>query len=241
MQVAQHAGADSTVYIIDRDISAREMLASMIRRQGWNVAAFGSAAPFLAHPKAMAPSCLILDMSLPGSGDPEFQSAVYREQPDMPIIFFTGDPGVPRTVRAMKAGAFDFLLKAAGYDELATSIGNALDWSDAAIRRSKQHRGLQEAYRSLTKREGQVMCHVVSGASNKEIAWELGITIITVKAHRGKVMRKMSAGSVAELVKIDSILRGAFPRSADGIQVGLRERKPDLSLILASRHQPLAG
>jgi FixJ family two-component response regulator len=209
----------SIVFVVDDDISVRESLELLIRCVGWQAETFASAAEFLARPKAPVPSCLILDVSLPGLNGLDLQKRVVVERPDMPIIFITGHGDIPMTVRAMKAGAVEFLTKPFSEDALLGAVRQALERSRIALGREAEIRALRECYESLTHREGQVMVLVATGMSNKQIGGELGISEITVKAHRGRMMQKMKADSVAELVKIAARLRitrlaGASPSAA---------------------------
>jgi FixJ family two-component response regulator len=188
------------VFVVDDDVSVRESLELLIRHAGWQVELFASAHEFLARPPAMVPSCLVLDVSLPGLNGLELQKRVAVERSEMPIIFITGYGDVPMTVQAMKAGAVEFLTKPFSDDVLLNAIGQALDRSRQALDREADMRTLRESYASLSRREREVMALVVSGLLNKQVGGELGISEITVKAHRGRVMRKMNAGSLADLV-----------------------------------------
>jgi FixJ family two-component response regulator len=190
------------VFVVDDDISVRESLELLIRSEGWQPETFESAQEFLAHPRALVPSCLVLDVSLPGLNGLELQKRVAVERTDMPIIFITGYGDVPMTVQAMKAGAVEFLTKPFGDNVLLSAIRHALDRSHSALGREAEMRVLHDCYASLTRREREVMTLVVSGLLNKQVGGELGISEITVKAHRGQVMQKMKADSFAELVKM---------------------------------------
>ena len=195
------------VFVVDDDISVRESLELLIGSAGWRPETCASAQEFLARPRALVPSCLVLDVSLPGLNGLDLQRRVAAERPDMPIIFITGHGDVPMTVRAMKAGAVEFLTKPFGDEVLLGAIRHAIERSRAALDREAELRGLQDCYASLTPRERQVMALVVAGRLNKQVGGELGISEITVKAHRGKVMRKMKANSLADLVKMAAQLR----------------------------------
>jgi FixJ family two-component response regulator len=194
--------ASPIVFVVDDDIAVRESLELLIRSEGWQPEIFESAQEFLSHPRALVPSCLVLDFSLPGLNGLELQKRVAVERSDMPIIFITGYGDVPMTVQAMKAGAVEFLTKPFSDNELLSAIRAALERSRVALSREAEMRALRDRYASLTRRERQVMALVVSGLLNKQVGGELGISEITVKAHRGKVMQKMKADSIADLVKM---------------------------------------
>jgi FixJ family two-component response regulator len=194
--------ATPIVFVVDDDISVRESLESLIRCAGWQPEIFASAQEFLSHPRALTPSCLVLDVSLPGLNGLELQKRIAADRIDMPIIFITGHGDVPMTVQAMKAGAVEFLTKPFGDDVLLSAIGNAIERSRSALGQEAQTRALREDYASLTPREREVMALVVRGLLNKQVGGEIGISEITVKAHRGKVMRKMKANSLADLVNM---------------------------------------
>jgi FixJ family two-component response regulator len=191
-----------TVFVVDDDVSVRESLDLLIRAAGWRPEIYESAHAFLARSPAPGPSCLVLDVSLPGLNGLDLQQRIGADRGDLPIIFITGHGDVPMTVRAMKAGAVEFLTKPFGDEVLLDAIAGALDRSRAALDRQAELRGVQDRYATLSQREREVMALVVAGLLNKQIAGELRISEITVKAHRGKVMRKMRAGSVADLVKM---------------------------------------
>ena len=194
--------ATPIVFVVDDDISVRESLELLIRSEGWQPETFKSAPEFLAHPRALVPSCLVLDVSLPGLNGLELQKRVAVERTDMPIIFITGYGDVPMSVQAMKAGAVEFLTKPFGDNVLLSAIRHALDRSHSALSREAEMQVLRDCYTSLTPREREVMALVASGLLNKQVGGELGISEITVKAHRGQVMQKMKADSFAELVKM---------------------------------------
>jgi FixJ family two-component response regulator len=191
--------ATPIVFVVDDDVSVRKSLELLIDSAGWQPETFPSAQEFLHRPRVGAPSCLVLDVSLPDLNGLELQRQL-AERTDMPIIFITGHGDVPMSVQAMKAGAVEFLTKPFNDDVLLDGIRGALDLSRAALRQDLEIRTLRDCYASLTPRERQVMQLVVSGLLNKQVGGELGISEITVKAHRGQVMRKMKADSLPDLV-----------------------------------------
>jgi len=195
------------VFIVDDDVSVRESLELLVRCEDWQPETFASAQEFLDYPRVHVPNCLVLDVSLPGLNGLDLQRIVADERTDMPIIFITGHGDVPMTVQAMKAGALEFLTKPFNDDVLLTAIRAALERSRVALSLAAEMRVLRDRYASLSQRERQVMALVVSGLLNKQVGGELGISEITVKAHRGKVMQKMMAGSLADLVKMATRLR----------------------------------
>jgi FixJ family two-component response regulator len=194
--------ASPIIFIVDDDISVRESLELLIQTEGWKPMTFASAQEFLDCPRAVVPSCLVLDVSLPGLDGLELQKRVAGERADMPIIFITGYGDVPKTVQAMKRGAVEFLTKPFDDEVLLAAIKQALERSRLALAHETEMRELRDRHSSLTPRERQVMALVVSGLLNKQVGGELGISEITVKAHRGQVMQKMKANSVADLVKM---------------------------------------
>src|SRR5438270_4847476 len=194
------SSATPIVFIVDDDVSVRESLELLIRCAGWRPETFASAQEFLARPRVDAPSCLVLDVSLPDLNGLDLQKRIAGDRTDMPIIFITGYGDVPMTVQAMKAGAVEFLTKPFSDDVLLTAVQHALERSSTALANEAQTRALRDCHKSLTPREREVMALVVSGLLNKQVGGELGISEITVKAHRGQVMRKMKANSLPELV-----------------------------------------
>ena len=194
------------VFVVDDDISVRESLELLIRCTGWQPETFPSAAAFLAHPRVRVPSCLVLDVALPDLNGLDVQQRLV-DRTEMPIIFITGYGDVPMTVQAMKAGAVEFLTKPFDDDVLVSAIGHALERSRTALSHEAELRTLQDDYASLSRREREVMALVVAGLLNKQVGWELGISEITVKAHRGRVMRKMQADSLPDLVNMAAALR----------------------------------
>ena len=192
--------ATPIVFVVDDDISVRTALELLIDSAGWQSETFPSAQAFLHRPRALGPSCLVLDMSLPDLDGLELQKRVASDRTDMPIIFISGHGDVPMTVRAMKAGAVEFLTKPLAGDVLVGAIQQAIEQSRRALDRETAMRELRDRHASLSPRERQVMALVVSGLLNKQVGGELGISEITVKAHRGQVMRKMKANSLPDLV-----------------------------------------
>ena len=192
--------ATPIVFVVDDDISVRKSLESLIESAGWQPETFESARAFLHRPRVASPSCLVLDVSLPDLDGLELQERVASDRTDMPIIFISGHGDVPMTVRAMKAGAVEFLTKPLEGDVLVGAIQQAIEQSRRALDRETAMRELRDRHASLSPRERQVMALVVSGLLNKQVAGELGISEITVKAHRGQVMRKMKATSLPDLV-----------------------------------------
>jgi FixJ family two-component response regulator len=195
------------VFVVDDDVSVRESLELSIRFEGWQPQTFASGKEFLNRPRSLGPSCLVLDYSLPDLNGLELQKRVAVERPEMPIIFITSHRDVPITVQAMKAGALEFLTKPFSDDVLLEAIRDGLNRSRAALRHQADTQQLRDRYASLSCRERQVMALVVSGLLNKQVGGELGISEITVKAHRGKVMQKMQADSLADLVRMAARLR----------------------------------
>ena len=194
------------VFVVDGDISVRQSLKLVIGNAGWNVETFASAHEFLARPRSTTPSCLVLDVSLPDLDGLDLQARMVSERADMSIIFLTSHSDVATTVTAMKAGAFEFFTKPFRDDIFVSAIREALEWSRSALAQEAQRQALQNCYASLSRREREVMALVSSGLANKQVGGELGISEITVKAHRGQVMHKMHANSLADLVRMSARL-----------------------------------
>jgi FixJ family two-component response regulator len=190
------------VFIVDDDVSVRESLELLIRHEGWQAETYSTADDFLKRLPALVPSCLILDVSLPGISGLELQSRISEDRLAMPIIFITGHGDIPMTVRAMKAGAIEFLTKPLTDEALVAAVKQALEHSRTALADQRILLELQTHFSSLSPRERDVMALVVTGMLNKQVGAELGISEITVKAHRGRVMQKMKADSLADLVQI---------------------------------------
>jgi FixJ family two-component response regulator len=212
-------GTSSTpvVFVVDDDVSVRESLESLIRRAGWKPETYSSAQDFLVRPRDEAPSCLVLDVELPDLNGLDVQERVVANRADLPIIFITGHGDIPMSVRAMKAGASEFLTKPFERDVILDAIRRALERSREALTQASELKTLRDRYASLTPREREVLAWVVSGLLNKQVGAELGMTEATVKAHRGKIMQKMHADSLADLVRIAARLELRLPTPAPTI------------------------
>jgi len=220
------------VFVVDDDISIRESLELLIRSAGWQPKISASAEEFLARPRVFTPSCLLLDVNLPDINGLDLQRLI-ADRAQLPIIFITGHGDVPMAVHAIKAGAVGFLTKPLVGDVLLSAVRHALTRSHTALRHEAQLSVLRDRYMSLSLRERQVMALVVSGRLNKQVAGELGISEITVKQHRGKMMRKMEAESLADLINMGARLRVA-PE-----QDGLRTRdRPPLAFLCSGPRSP---
>jgi FixJ family two-component response regulator len=212
--------ARPVVFVVDDDVSVRESLESMVRFAGLSVETFCCAQDFLRRPRATVPNCLVLDVGLPGPSGLDLQNLVAAERTDMPIIFITGSGDVPTTVRAMKAGALEYLTKPFDAQVLLDAIEHAIERSRAALREEAELKVIQDRYASLSRREREVMSLVVTGLLNKQVGAELGISEITVKVHRRQVMEKMNARSLAELVGIASRLHSERAPKAASASAG---------------------
>ena len=195
------------VFVVDDDLSVREGLERLLHAAGWEVETFPSAQEFLAHRKEDIPSCLVLDVGLPGLSGLDLQKRILEANREIPIVFITGHKDVPTSVRAMKAGAIEFLVKPFSEDDLLDAIRQAIKRDQSARYQNAQMQDLWRRYESLTPREREVMQRVVSGLLNKQVAAELGTSEITIKVHRGQVMQKMQANSLVDLVRMYDKLR----------------------------------
>lgn len=204
--------AEPRVFVVDDEASVRESLRLLIESAGWQPETFRSAQEFLARPRVWAPSCLLLDVVLPDLNGCDLQKLL-SDRTDMPIIFISGHGDVPTTVRAMKAGAADFFTKPLVGDMLLSAIRSAINRSCTALGEAGQMRAMWDCYTSLSPREREVMVLIAAGLLNKEVGWELGISEVTVKAHRGSLMRKMNADSLPGLVRMADKLRLTLGRT----------------------------
>jgi FixJ family two-component response regulator len=216
------ATAKPIVFVVDDDVWIRESLQTLLQDEGWQPETFASAQEFLDRPRPLTPNCLVLDVSLPGLDGLELQKRIAGQRTDMPIIFITGHGDIPMSVGAVKAGAIEFLTKPFSDEVLLTAIRQALERSRLALTEQATMQELRDRYASLTPREQDVMRLVVSGLLNKQVADELGITESTVKAHRGQVMQKMKANSLADLVKMTARLDQPVATN-QSMSSGLRE------------------
>jgi len=209
--------ATPTVFVVENDLQLRQSLELLIRASGWQPETFASGHEFLAHPRTAVPCCLVLDVNLPGFNGLELQECIAAERSELPLIFITDHNDVRIAVQAMKSGAFEFLTRPFDGNVLVKAIEQAIRRSEMVLGRAGELRILREKYDSLTPREREVLTLVVSGLSNKVVGGELGISEITVKMHRGNVMRKMHAGSFAHLVNMASRLRVLKPLTASTV------------------------
>jgi FixJ family two-component response regulator len=206
---------ERVVYVVDDDEAVRLALSGLLRSTGLRVETFESSQEFLAFPKHDAPSCLILDVRLRGESGLAFQEQIAKSGVRMPIVFMTGYGDIAMTVKAMKAGAVDFFAKPFRDQDMLDAVANALARDGERLAAEQSVAGLRTAYESLTPREREVLVFVVAGLMNKQIAYEMDLTEVTVKIHRGRVMKKMAARSVADLV-----------RKAETLGVQPQPRKP---------------
>jgi len=202
-----HSKAEQTVYIVDDDADVREGLAVLLQSVGLRVLALSSTAEFLANKRPEGPSCLILDVRLPGLSGLDFQSELSKTENDIPIIFVTGHGDIPMTVKAMKAGAVEFLTKPVREQDLLDAVRLALERDRTRQKLQMEIQSLRSRYEALSDRERQVMSLVCAGLMNKQVATEIGLSEVTVKVHRHNVMKKLGARSFADLVRMDDALQ----------------------------------
>ena len=201
------SGTDCIVFVVDDDPLVRESVADLLCSGGFTVRTFGSAIDFLESKRPDLPACLILDVELPGLSGLDLQTELLKSGVEMPIIFLTGHGDIPMSVQAMKAGAVEFLTKPFQKEPLFSAVNEALLHDGEAHKERSETADLRNRLATLTPRERQVLQLVVTGLLNKQIAGELGITDLTIKAHRGRVVRKMGAGSLADLVRMADKLK----------------------------------
>jgi FixJ family two-component response regulator len=204
----RQSAVSEVVYIVDDDLSIRESLSDLLRAASIEAMAFESAAAFMEQADLARPGCILLDVRLPGLNGLDFQARLEAMGSRLPIVFMTGFGDIPMSVKAMKAGAVDFLTKPFGEEEILGAVGTALEKDGVQRRHAAANDAVSSLFLTLTPREREVMQCVVKGLMNKQIAYELGISEVTVKLHRGNVVRKMKARSLAELVKFSEILPG---------------------------------
>jgi FixJ family two-component response regulator len=214
--------ASPIVFVIDDDASVREAIEGMVRCAGWNAETFAAASDFLARPRILVPSCLVLDVSLPDVTGLDLQGRL-TDRTHMPLIFITADGDVPMTVRAMTAGAVEFLTKPFDGEALLGAVSDAIERSRASLGEAAEVQVLRDRHAFLSPREREVMALVVSGLANKQVGAELGISEITVKAHRGNVMRKMKAASLADLVTMAARLTSLERPRLEDFQQPIRQ------------------
>jgi FixJ family two-component response regulator len=214
--VRESQASDPIIAIVDDDPSAREGLQALIQSAGWRAETFASAQEFLARPRAEVPSCLLLDLQLPGPSGLDLQKRMAEVGLEIPIVFLTGHGNIPASVQAMKAGAVEFLTKPFDEEELLQAVQEAIERDRRTRQQQADLRELRDRHDSLTAREREVLQQVVSGLLNKQIAAELAITEFTVKIHRGHVMRKMRADSLADLVRMAASLGIRPPKRPTG-------------------------
>jgi FixJ family two-component response regulator len=202
-----HSEVDETVYVVDDDADVREGLSALLQSVGLKVVALGSTAEFVVHSRAEVPSCLVLDVRLPGLSGLDFQTELARAQIDLPIIFITGHGDIPMSVKAMKAGAVEFLTKPLREQDLLDAVRVALDRDRVRREAQTQTQSLRSRYEALSDRERQIMSLVCAGLMNKQVAAEIGLSEVTVKVHRHNFMKKLDARSFAELMRMADVLR----------------------------------